>query len=83
MPLTVKLYAGLTRYLPENASNNAVQLDLAAGTTAATVIDGFDLPDELVHIVLLNGVYLQPEVRGSTVLKEGDVLAVWPPVAGG
>jgi len=83
MPLTVKLYAGLTRYLPENASDNSVQMDLADGTTATAVIERFNLPEELVHIVLLNGVYIQPEARNSTVLKEGDVLAVWPPVAGG
>jgi len=83
MPITVKLYAGLTRYLPDGASNNAVQMDLADGTTAATVIDCFDLPEELVHIVLLNGVYIQPEDRAGTVLKDGDVLALWPPVAGG
>lgn len=83
MHLTVKLYAGLSPFLPAAAANNAVQLDLADGTTPADIIDRFNLPEELVHIVLLNGIYIRPEDRNSTVLKEGDVLSMWPPVAGG
>ncbi len=35
------------------------------------------------HLVLLNGVYLTPEQREQATFKEGDTLAVWPPVAGG
>ena len=38
---------------------------------------------KLVHLVLVNGVYVQPEERASRVLKDGDVLAIWPPIAGG
>jgi molybdopterin converting factor small subunit len=34
-------------------------------------------------LVLLNGKYIAPEARGTTTLTEGDVLAIWPPVAGG
>jgi molybdopterin converting factor small subunit len=33
--------------------------------------------------VLINGVYAEPEERGSPILNDGDSLAVWPPVAGG
>jgi molybdopterin converting factor small subunit len=34
-------------------------------------------------LVLVNGKYIAPEARGTTLLQEGDVLAIWPPVAGG
>jgi sulfur carrier protein ThiS len=37
----------------------------------------------LVHLVLINGHYVPPEQRASRVLNEGDVLAIWPPIAGG
>jgi len=36
-----------------------------------------------VHLVLVNGSYIAPEQRASQTLAEGDVLAIWPPIAGG
>jgi sulfur carrier protein ThiS len=41
------------------------------------------MPEKLVHLVLVNGSYVAPEQRPSQTLKEGDVLAIWPPIAGG
>ena len=41
------------------------------------------LPLELVHLVLVNGVFVPRAERASRVLHEGDVLAIWPPIAGG
>jgi hypothetical protein len=38
---------------------------------------------KLVHLVLINGVYVPPEERGTRMLAEGDTLAIWPPIAGG
>ncbi len=49
----------------------------------AQVIEPFALPPKLVHLVLVNGVYVAPEDRCTRVLNEGDVLAIWPPIAGG
>ena len=34
-------------------------------------------------LVLVNGVFIPPSERDVYKLKEGDSLAVWPPVAGG
>jgi molybdopterin synthase sulfur carrier subunit len=36
-----------------------------------------------VHLVLINGKYIEPAMRLSQTLVEGDVLAIWPPIAGG
>jgi sulfur carrier protein ThiS len=41
------------------------------------------LPAKLVHLVLVNGHFIAPEQRALHVLAEGDVLAIWPPIAGG
>jgi sulfur carrier protein ThiS len=38
---------------------------------------------KIVKLVLVNGVYIPPERWQTQVLNEGDVLAIWPPVAGG
>jgi sulfur carrier protein ThiS len=84
MKITFKLYATLTDYLPPQArSDNRVELDIAADATIADIVAPFNLPMKLVHLVLVNGVYVPPEARASRRLQEGDVLAIWPPIAGG
>jgi sulfur carrier protein ThiS len=84
MKITFKLYATLTDYLPAEArSSNRVELDVPGDASIADVIAPFGLPMKLVHLVLVNGVYVAPESRASRVLQEGDVLAIWPPIAGG
>jgi sulfur carrier protein ThiS len=84
MKITFKLYATLTDYLPAEArSSNHVQIDVPAESSIADIIAPYGLPMKLVHLVLVNGVYVAPEERASRVLKEGDVLAIWPPIAGG
>jgi sulfur-carrier protein len=84
MRITFKLYASLTQYLPAQAHrSNQVELDVAAHTPIAKIIEPYGLPHKLVHLVLVNGTYVQPEERLTRVLQEGDVLAIWPPIAGG
>jgi sulfur carrier protein ThiS len=82
--ITFKLYAGLTKYLPPEArGDNAMPLELREGTSILGAIAPFNLPMKIVKLVLVNGVYVAPEQWGAHVLREGDVLAIWPPVAGG
>lgn len=84
MRITFKLYALLTDYLPAEARvGNAMPLELPEGTTILQATEPFHLPARLVKLVLVNGVYIAPEKHAEFVLKEGDVLAIWPPVAGG
>ena len=81
--ITFKLYATLTDYLPETRKHNAIMLDVAPETTIADLVQRFQVPPALVHLVLVNGVYVAPAARATRTLVEGDVLAIWPPVAGG
>jgi sulfur carrier protein ThiS len=84
MRITFKLYASLTQHLPPEArQGNQVTLDIAPDATIADIIAPFNLPMKLVHLVLINGVYVAPAERGARTLQEGDVLAIWPPIAGG
>jgi sulfur carrier protein ThiS len=84
MRITFKLYASLTNHLPAEARvGNAMPLDVPEGAAIGQVIEPFGLPPKLVHLVLVNGVFVPPEARRSHVLREGDVLAIWPPIAGG
>jgi sulfur carrier protein ThiS len=84
MQITFKLYAGLTQYLPHEARvGNAMPLELPEGATVLQAMEPFNLPMKIVKLVLVNGVYVPPERWGEQRLNEGDVLAIWPPVAGG
>ena len=84
MRITFKLFATLTDYLPPDARrSNLIALDVQAGQTITQIIQPYGLPDKLVHLVLVNGTYIAPEDRATKVLVDGDVLAIWPPIAGG
>ncbi|MDP3538506.1 MAG: MoaD/ThiS family protein [Azonexus sp.] len=83
MRVTVKLYATLSDYLPPGSKNNRVEVEVVECAAVDAVLRPFSLPPKLTHLVLVNGVFIPPEERASTCLNDGDVLAVWPPIAGG
>ena len=84
MQITVKLYASLSDYLPSHAQRkHALSLEFPNSATLTEVVETMRLPDDQVHLVLLNGVYVEPEERATTRLSDGDAVAVWPPIAGG
>ena len=84
MKITLKLFATLTDYLPADSRyTNLVELEVAPDVTIGRLIEQHRLPTKLVHLVLVNGVYVPPEERLTFTPREGDVLAIWPPIAGG
>lgn len=83
MKITVKLFASLSACLPPGASQNQVSIEVPEGASPSAVIQQLNVPPEQCHLVLVNGIYISLEKRSSPLLNEGDVLAIWPPVAGG
>ena len=83
MQITLKLYATLSEYLPAGSKKHRIVLDISHQETAYAILARCDVPKEKAHLFLLNGVYLTLEQRDQPTFKEGDTLAVWPPVAGG
>jgi sulfur carrier protein ThiS len=84
MKITFKLFASLTDYLPQQARYaNQVDLEVAPDATILQIIEPFGLPEKMVHLVLINGRYIAPADRATLALQPGDVLAIWPPIAGG
>ena len=83
MRIQLELYASLMQYLPPEAVRHRVAVEVDPGTTAHALLDRYRVPFAQAHLVLRNGVFLHREEREQTLLEEGDVIAVWPPVAGG
>lgn len=82
MQVTFKLFATLMDYLPDEAVKNAVQIEVASSTTPNQLIDEYKVPRNQVHLVLINGVFVDESGR-DLPLNPNDTLAIWPPVAGG
>ncbi len=84
MNVTFKLYATLAAHLPPEARRSRqVAVEVADGMTVQGMIERFRVPPELCTLVLVNGHFIAREAFVGTVLAEGDVLAIWPPVGGG
>ena len=83
MRVTLELYASLLSYLPPRADRHRVEVDVPDDTVVADLLTMFSVPPERAHLVLHNGVFVPPEERETLNLRPGDVIAVWPPVAGG
>lgn len=81
--IKLKLYASLTEYLPKVMNRHSLEVQISLDDTPHQVLARFNVPRKMVHLVLLNGVYLESAERDRAVFQNGDVLAIWPPVAGG
>ena len=80
MKIQLKLFASLTRFLPnpkDAGFSNLVEIE--EGTTIEELLDHLKIPREQPKIIFLNGIHAE----GTTVLKEGDRLGIFPPLAGG
>lgn len=78
-----KLFADLMRYLPANARQQSVRVEMPEGSTIYQLMERFQVPREQAHLVVCNGLFVPPSQRDSYQLQDQDVIALWPPVAGG
>jgi sulfur carrier protein len=74
MHITVKLFATLRDFGPE-----IQEMKVEQNITIEEVIKTLNLPEDIPLLKIVNGVHADP----GKMLKEGDVLALFPPVGGG
>ena len=83
MTITFKLFSLLGKYLPATAERNQAVIDIDENASVADVLNSHGVPLSACHLILINGHYTAPADAAAKMLKDGDVLAIWPPVAGG
>ena len=83
MIVKVKLFAVLRARLPPDSNGEDVDLEVPEGTTAQHVIDRLQIPAALAHLVMLDGFHLLPDEVRNRTLRPGEVLSIFPPIAGG
>jgi molybdopterin converting factor small subunit len=80
MKIEMNLFASLSRYMPDKTGRYGNQiLEITERTTIVEILKGLGVPLEKVKVIFLNGLH----ATGEEVLKEGDRVGVFPPVAGG
>ncbi len=79
MEIEVKLFATLRDYLPEESSRFSCKMEIDSHTRVQDILSKLKMPEEMPKIILVNGIH----GKKDQILKDGDVLSVFPPVAGG
>jgi len=79
MEIEVKLFATLRDYLPKGSSRFSCKMNVDGSTRVQDVLSLLKIPDQIPKIILINGVHGKKE----QALKEGDIVSIFPPVAGG
>lgn len=72
----IKFFADLQKYAPATS-----EMDLPEGSTIKAVLEKYKIPKEETNlIILVNGM---PHQKSNRILNNGDVVAIFPVIAGG
>ncbi|RPJ34311.1 MAG: MoaD/ThiS family protein [Deltaproteobacteria bacterium] len=79
MRVELRLYASLQKFLPGDSADNTRWVEMEEGATIRSLFEKFQIPLDAPKIIFLNGIH----ARRDEVLKDGDRVGAFPPVAGG
>lgn len=74
----IKVEVRLFAYLREGRGKKKI-IEVQEGTTILSIIESLNIDENEVSIILLNGI----DGSSNRQLKDGDILALFPPVGGG
>lgn len=77
--ISVKLFTTLAKYKPSGSSESTFDLELNERTTIEQLVSQLGAPREKVKTISLN----EKIVKLDAVLADGDVLILFPTIAGG
>jgi len=75
----VRLFANLAKLLPPGSQKKRSTINVKKGTTVDELLERLNIPPKITNIIMVNGKHQGRDIE----LSEGDVLSVFPPIAGG
>ena len=79
MNIEIRLYANFRDFLPPGSSTFSMTKSLEREMTIEELVKDLGLPEDIPKIVIVNGSHAELDY----ILKDGDILSVFPPPAGG
>lgn len=84
MYIEVRMFMEFRKYLPLDAVEGKARVKVEEGTTVDGLLESLGVPLDEPKILVVNGVSHGACAPASDQkLKDGDVVAVFPPVGGG
>ena len=80
MRIELRLFASLRKHLPPGSPRGKCSLDLPDGMTIGALCKQLQIARASAQMVLVNG---EHDRNFARALCDGDVLSIFPPVAGG
>jgi len=79
MKINLNLYASFRSRLPEEALLNSGEIEVKEGATVGQILAEVNIASDEPKIMFLNGIHAGLE----DTVKDGDRIAIFPPIAGG
>ena len=79
MRLEVRLHATLATFLPAGSRDGVAAIDLEERAPVRRLVERLGIPVDLARVVLVAG----RDVTDDHALRAGDVVDIFPPLAGG
>ena len=79
MKAEIRLFANFRDYLPAGSASFSYMMSFEGEKTVSQVIEELKLPDDIPRIIIVNGLHSEED----RVLQDGDVVSLFPPLAGG
>ena len=79
MEIEVRLFATFRDHLPRDSGSFSFRKGLEKEMALSEIVEEISLPPDIPKIFIVNG----NVVTGEYVLRDGDVVSIFPPVAGG
>jgi molybdopterin synthase sulfur carrier subunit len=76
----VRLYATFAAYAPTERAGDAFDVKFETSPSLADLIRRLGIPEDEVHLAIVNGRIIHDHAHP---LREGDRIALFPPVGGG
>jgi sulfur-carrier protein len=79
MIVRVRLFANLVQYRPDTQAGKPFDVELAAGSTLADLVQYLKLPRDQVKVIFVNGISVPQEYA----IQPGDEIGIFSPIGGG